>query len=102
MLKKHSLEKNSFLRKLLEQGKYNDKPFHLDDIIEIHKCACKIHFNRETNKYTLLVATKIVPEEFNEETKRNVISLDPGIRTFLTGISDNEVIKIVDNVSKRI
>ena len=102
-VEKTSFRNSSPLRKILELGsiKYDGELFNLDDIINIHKSACKIHYDRSTNKYTLLVATKIKPK--NPHNYRNeIISMDPGIRTFMTGISDCEVVKLGNNVSDKI
>lgn len=102
-VEKNQFSKGSIFRKLLEDGKcsYDGSPFNLDDILNIHQCACKMHFDREKNEYSLLVSTVVIPEKFIN-IKKNIISLDPGIRTFMTGITDDEVIKIGNNVSQRI
>jgi IS605 OrfB family transposase len=64
------------------------KPYKLNNI----KVTCKLHFDTKNKLYTLHVPKKI---DFDPlECKRKVISLDPGIRCFMTGISDDEVIKI--------
>ena len=59
----------------------------------------KINYNSILNKYTLLVPIKEKP--IIEENKNgNLISLDPGLRTFMTGISENSSVKIGINVNK--
>jgi len=60
----------------------------------------KIHFNSNTNEYTLLVP--ITKKTTNKPTKNKIISLDPGIRKFMTGISENEVIKVGKEVSGKL
>ena len=59
----------------------------------------KINYNSILNKYTLLVPVKEKPIT-NENKNGNLISLDPGLRTFMTGISENSNIKIGSNVNK--
>ena len=67
---------------------YDGKEYELDEI----NSTCKLHYDKMSNKYTLLVPEKIKTEKcFN---KRKIIFLDPGIRTFMTGLSEDEVIKI--------
>ena len=61
---------------------------------------CTLIYNGFTDKYTLCV-TKQVKKSYNVVQKQ-IISLDPGIRTFITGISENEVIKIGEGSSKKI
>lgn len=53
--------------------------------------AIKIYYDGDKNKYQLLV-----PEEVNKRETRSTkyIGIDPGIRTFLTGLTNNEAIKI--------
>jgi putative transposase len=72
---------------------YNNKPY------EIEKKTVNIHYNQIDRKYTLLVSdTKpIIPT-----TKNKYIAIDEGIRTFCTGITNNEVIKIGTNISPKI
>ena len=70
--------------------KYNNKSYTLNSI----NCDCKILYEKLLNKYTLLIPEKINKEII--EHKKYFISIDPGIRTFITGISENEVIKITE------
>ena len=61
----------------------------------------KINYNSILNKYTLLVPVKEKPiTNENKNKNGNLISLDPGLRTFMTGISENSNIKIGSNVNK--
>jgi len=78
----------------------DDKEFNLNDIKQIYKCDCKIQYNKLTDKFILLVPEMIDTKQ--NKNKINLISLDPGIRTFMTGLSDSEVIKIGSNISKKI
>ena len=57
-------------------------------------------YDRQLNKYYLFVPEKIEPTKIKK--KRKIIACDPGIRTFMTGISGNYVVKIGDKCSKRI
>ena len=62
-------------------------------------CGVKINYNSILNKYTLLVPIREAPI-INNEKDGNLISLDPGLRTFMTGISENLNVKIGTNVNK--
>lgn len=75
---------------------YNKKEYKLDNITS----ACTIHYNGKINEYNIIIPIKIDQKEINND--KEIISIDPGIRTFITGISENEVIKIGNNVSDRI
>jgi transposase len=72
---------------------YNNKPY------EIERKTVIIHYNQINKVYMLLVAeTNIVKD--NKKTK--YIAIDEGIRTFCTGITNDEAIKIGTNISSRI
>ena len=75
---------------------YNKKEYKLDNITS----ACTIHYNGKINEYNIIIPIK--SENNQNENEKEIISIDPGIRTFITGISENEVIKIGNNVSDRI
>ena len=64
---------------------YNKKDYQLSEI----KSNVKINYNSILNKYTLLIPTKHKTEKL-EDKPRNIISLDPGLRTFMTGLSEKE------------
>ena len=74
--------------------KYNNK------IVNINvNSSSKLHYNIETKKYSLYVPTKV---PIIKNTIRNIISLDPGIRTFMCGLSKRSVIKIGNTISDKI
>ena len=75
---------------------YNGKPY---DISQINS-DFKISYNSISNEYYLLVSVKINKNEINNNGK--LIVLDPGLRTFMTGLSDNESLKIGNNIHKEI
>ena len=75
---------------------YNNKPF---DIRQVNS-DFKINYNSITNEYYLLVSVKIDKNENNNNGK--IIVLDPGLRTFMTGLSDNENLNIGTNVHDKI
>lgn len=59
----------------------------------------KINYNSILNEYSLIIPREIKAEEI--KTKKNkFISLDPGLRTFLTGVSENNHIEIQNNINK--
>jgi IS605 OrfB family transposase len=75
---------------------YDKEEFKLNDI----KKACKIYYDTETDKYTLLVPIEIT--NGNIKNAKELISIDQGMRTFITGLSEDEVIKLGTNVINRI
>jgi transposase len=73
---------------------YNGKPYNLNKI----ECDFKINYNSILDKYTLLLSVPIDDEFINN--KKNIIILDPGLRTFMTGLSNTENINFGDDVNK--
>jgi putative transposase len=60
----------------------------------------KINYNQIDNQYYLLIVKEpIITDKIN---RKPIISLDPGIKTFMTGLSQNETIKIGNNVNKKL
>ena len=61
---------------------------------------CKIRYDKKCQTYTLFVPELIkVTPQINP---RKIISLDPGIRTFMTGLSEDETIKFCTNANSKI
>jgi len=75
---------------------YNHEEFDLQNI----NCDFKVNYNSILDKYTLLVPVKL--EDCKTKPKNNVISLDPGLRTFMTGLSNNEYVSIGNDVHLKI
>lgn len=61
--------------------------------------TCSIRYDRKQNKYYLLIPEKI---EISNEEQKDTITLDPGIHTFMTGLSENKIIKYGDECYKYI
>lgn len=97
-IEKQYFNKDSFCYKELGDVKciYDKKDFKLNNI----KSARKIHYNADTNRYQLLIPEKTAI--IKTKPTKKVISLDPGLRTFLTGLSENECLKICTNGSEKI
>jgi putative transposase len=74
---------------------YNGKNIDLKNINR----GVKINYNRITDEYFLLVPEKIETHIINDQ-KENMISLDPGLRTFMTGVTETGMVKIGNNVNK--
>jgi len=74
--------------------------FDLGDIPTKYPYTCKVFHDKTTETYTLLVPNKI--KVIPNENPKQYISLDLGIRTFATGISENEVIEIGSDVQEKI
>ena len=93
------LEKNNFTKdgirvKILGkiQGYYNNEKYDFSKI----KHDCRLQ--KKEDKYYLYVPEKIEKEDKIKSNKQ--ITIDPGIRTFITGITENKVIKIEDDKNK--
>ena len=79
---------------------YNNELFDLNLIKTKYKSECKLIYSKNTNKYELFVPEKIQLNNNDLIEKKQFISLDPGIRTFVTGLSNNDCIKININNKK--
>lgn len=67
-------------------GMIKCKDFDMKDV----DITSSIRFDKPTNKYILCIPEKI--SKFNSLLK-NTISLDPGIHTFMTGVSNDRIVK---------
>lgn len=77
-------------------GDDNGKSFNFSTI----GSDCTLIYNEFTDKYTLCVTETV--QQSSNMVQEQIISLDPGIRTFMTGISEHRVIKIGIDSSKKI
>jgi hypothetical protein len=75
---------------------YNNQTFNLSQI----ECDFKINYNSITDKYTLMVPMKT--EYTLTERNDNIVVLDPGLRTFMTGISNTEYLSIGNDIHSKI
>jgi len=73
---------------------YNGKEVNLVDI----DSNVKINYNKIIDEYTLLIPIKTTNQTISNKTS-NLISLDPGLRTFMTGISEDGSLKVGNNVN---
>lgn len=98
-IEKQYIRNNKICSKILGDIKYeyNNSEYKLDNI----DSNVKINYNSITNEYLLLIPIKNIPTEI-EEKPRNFISLDPGLRTFMTGLTERECLKIGTNVNQTI
>lgn len=77
------------------KGYYNGEMFNFESI----KCDCRLQ--KKEGEYYLYVPEPIVFKK--DKTKKNKqITIDPGIRRFCTGITENKIIKIGEKSGKRI
>jgi hypothetical protein len=75
---------------------YDGEPYNINNI----DSDFKINYNSITNEYLLLVSVKT--EKINKVNNNKIIVLDPGLRTFMTGLSNNEHLIIGNNVHSSI
>ena len=68
------------------------------------KNDCKIHYCRLNNRFTLLVPMELdkLEKEQDKLEKNNYMSIDPGVRTFLTGLCNDKKFEICTNSYKEI
>lgn len=92
------IKNNNICPKILKDViyEYNNKPYKLNGI----NCGVKINYNVILNEYYLLVPHKHVPSGITKTEK--LISIDLGLRTFATGLSENQAYKIGNNVNSLI
>ena len=75
---------------------YNSQEYNISDI----NTDFKISYNSILDEYELIVPLKSEP--IIENNRKDLIVLDPGLRTFMTGLSDDIMVKIGQNVNKTI
>ncbi|ARF08269.1 transposase [Catovirus CTV1] len=75
---------------------YNNEEY----IPENFTCGVKINYNSMTDEYLLLVPER-GPVKETKKTK-NIIVLDPGLRTFMTGLSESALYKIGTNITSTV
>jgi IS605 OrfB family transposase len=64
--------------------RYMKSPLTLKgDTLKSVDCDCKIHHNKETNRWYFLIPVKHSVTE-NQGTRKPIVSIDPGVKTFLT------------------
>jgi transposase len=93
------IQKNKICPKIFGDIKYiyNKKEYQLPKILK----GVKINYNRITDEYTLIIPKEYEAKENKDKTKTsNIISLDPGLRTFMTGLSEDSALDIGKNVNK--
>jgi IS605 OrfB family transposase len=97
-LEKNNFASGSIRKSILGQvkGYYNGKEY---DYSEITK-DCKLQKNTAENKYILYVPKDVKLKKYAE--RQNLISIDPGIRTFMTGITEKKIVEIGKNINGKI
>ncbi len=88
---------NSFCQNVLGKHMKTDG-FDLSEIRtnSLYGHDCKLHYNINSNRFTLFIPIK---EKSLKNNKKDFISIDPGVRTFITGISSKHNINIGTNIS---
>lgn len=75
---------------------YNGKKYDISNV----KHDFKISYNSILDEYELIVPVEA--SEIIENNRKDLIVLDPGLRTFMTGLSDDIMLKIGNNVNDTI
>ena len=99
-LEKASFTKNgkSFIKGILGKEVKNKNNFDYSKI----ENECKIHYNKNTNKFILLVPERIEIKNDLNNNNNNYISIDPGLKTFLNCTTNNNYIEIGNNLREKI
>jgi len=93
------IKKNKICPYKLGEIKYlynNNKNYNLPQLNH----GVKINYNRITDEYTLLIPKDV--KTLKIKNRREIVALDPGLRTFMTGITQDAALKIGSNVNKTI
>lgn len=77
---------------------YDGQSYDLNSV----SCDTNLGYNAKLNKYCIYVPEIIDDIDTDIYNRRNYISMDPGIRTFMTCISDDKVVHIGTNASNKI
>ena len=87
---------NYIFKTILKDELKNNEDYDYSQI----DCDSKMHYNSNTDRFTLLVPIKL--DKINNDKENDYISIDPGIRTFLTGLSEDKVLEIGNNISDKL
>ena len=90
-IEKSFFNKTTFCPRFLGKKMLNKSNF---DYSEITK-DCKLHYSKLNNQFTLLIPIEM--EKKSKEHNNSFISIDPGVRTFLTGMSNDKHYEICTN-----
>lgn len=95
-IEKTAFSKNTFYKTFIKGEMKNKEDFCYTNI----KYDSKLHYNTQTKRFTLLIPEKI--ESLNNNKNNDYISIDPGVRTFLSCLTNNNTIEISNNNQKYI
>ena len=94
-------------KEVIHESKYNKQTNVYKDIKVIKPFSliklgvkAKLQYNSETKKFFLYIYKHRQPIDIKKTN--NIISLDPGLRTFQTGYSDNSVVEFGTNMNQYI
>jgi putative transposase len=95
-MEKNNFRKNTIRKNVLGivKGYYNGEEFDFNTI----NCDCRLR--REEGKYYLYVSELVTKVETEDKSKQ--ITIDPGLRRFGTGITEDKIVKIGDQCQRRI
>lgn len=85
------LKENTICTRKLGKKLFNKSNIKYNSI----KKDCKLHYSKLNNRFTLLVPME--QERICRDKNNKFISIDPGVRTFLTGLCDDKHFEICKN-----
>jgi transposase len=92
-IEKTAFSKNNFIfKKYIKEPILNKENYDYKEI----KSDSKIYYNSILEQYILLIPQKIKVKENNKD---GFISIDPGLRTFLTCITNNDIVELGTNIN---
>jgi len=72
------------------------------DFSDVGQSGGTLTYNYKSNRFTLLIPQEIRQQELEEPKKYSVISLDPGIRTFMSGYANGSTLEIGNKLKETI
>jgi transposase len=67
--------------------------------LERNKSDVLVRYDKKSNVYKLLISKKIIPDL--KQGRNKIVTIDPGIRTFLTCLSEKELVEVCDMTDKK-
>ena len=80
------------------------KQLYSNPVINYKKFITKVailKYDYKKDNFIMYIKKQIAINKNNDNDKQKIISLDPGLRTFLTGVTNNHIIEIAPNLKNK-